>query len=83
MRNALRGIRLKNAALKGGQATLLKTYGVSHSKARNIHTGAITMTYVSTRDMAAELAETFEMEPIEASAYLDYQIGYEDDVVID
>lgn len=41
------------------------------------------MTYVSTRDMAAELAETFEMEPIEATAYLDYLIDYEDDVLLD
>jgi hypothetical protein len=75
---------LKNAALKAGPATLLETNkrdfneGTPHK-----HTGVITMTYVSTRDMAAELAETFEMEPIEATAYLDYLIDYEDDVLLD
>lgn len=42
------------------------------------------MTYVSTRDVAAELAETFEMEPIEATAYLDFLIeDYEDDVSLE
>lgn len=40
------------------------------------------MTYVSTRDMAAELAETFDMEPIEATAYLDSLMEYEDDELL-
>jgi len=42
------------------------------------------MTYVSTRDVAAELAETLELEPIEATAFLDSLIdAYEDDVSMD
>lgn len=37
------------------------------------------MTHVSTSDLAAELAETFQLEPIEATVFLDELITDEFD----